>query len=700
VTETSPQHPLRRYSASLRAKLALLTIVSALGLTVALYATYELNSVSHYHAITFDRLAALESMKSATMRFHMSGQKADLDLTQLRSGFQRYQQATRACVEDATPAGRVVLSLMPRYDLLAICRADLERLQAVLPALGVAELAGTSAPVAEQIVAALDQFEANASDLGDPVKRVGNVIAFTLTAVFAAFGSIVLILTVLLLVNTNPVLARLKQVTDRFAAGDFQVKVTDIHRQDELGSIARSLKRLKQAEMTRRETEARLRDLSDHDVLTGLANARRLRERLDQALVRSLALDHQVALVRVDLMETDAYRRLAEACSADRILVEAAERLRLACPHALAMARLEGWHFAVAETGRRASEVASVTAARILQRFKEPFSLGEEAVTLEAVAGIEVCSGDQDSAETLLTKAGQALSLGLKRAGPGRAYFFDEAHYVDLQQELALKHDLSHAVARQELLLYLQPQAACTKGCGLIGFEALLRWDRGQGEMVSPGKFIPMAEDMGIIDEIGLWVLQAACEHAADWPQPLSISVNLSPRQFSDPVMLDQVRDVLQHTSLPPNRLTLEITESVFMEAKAEARAKFSAIKALGCQIALDDFGTGFSSLAYIRDLAFDKIKVDRSFITDLVDNGRAREILRSIIQLGDALNSPVIAEGVETPEQLDTLRTLGCDIIQGYLLDWPQPADEAIARHLMETQSAESRRAVLNAGD
>lgn len=696
---------------SLRAKLSTVAALSLATLALAVFASYELLTAGHYHAVSFERLRAVQLMRDSYTQLQQVPERneqaqgaagtLDLQLRTLQAGLADFEAATRDCLTSASPTGRLVLSAIQDWNILQSCRDDLERIEDLRPAIDRAVLLEQADDAfLARLGEALTLFDARATGMGEPVQRIGDLVATSLSIIFGIAALGMLGLTVSLLINTNPVLRRLQGVTEAFARGDYRERIADCDRKDELGAMARSLNRLKQAEIDRRETEARLRDLSEHDVLTGLANATLLRDRLDDLIRSALTTGQQTALVRLDLLETDSFRRLSDTATQDQLVMAATDRLRQACPHANVLARIDGFRWAIVESGRRASEMASITGARAIGALTRPYVLDGQTVVVDAAAGLAVSPANGHTADQLLSKATQALALGKETVGPGHVHFFDQAQYVSLQEELALKDDLRQAVTRNELRLYLQPQAGCTDVCGLVGFEALVRWQRADGSFVSPGKFIPIAEDLGLIDDIGLWVLRESCRHAKTWPSPLDISVNLSTQQFANPRIVQIVQAVLKETGLPAERLTLEITESVFMEALEEAQCTFSALKALGCQIALDDFGTGFSSLGYIRQLDFDKIKVDRSFVVNIETDKRSREIMRAIIQLGEALASPVVAEGVETQAQLRALLALGCDIVQGYLLDKPLPADAAVDKHLRSPDSSALRMAALSVAE
>jgi predicted signal transduction protein with EAL and GGDEF domain len=295
--------------------------------------------------------------------------------------------------------------------------------------------------------------------------------------------------------------------------------------------------------------------------------------------------------------------------------------------------------------------------------------------------GIAVYPGDGRDASSLIGNADAALHRA-KTGGRGSIRFFAAEMDQRLRDRRAMVHDLHSAVERGELLVYYQPQARIDGE--ITGFEALARWRHPTRGMIAPGVFIPAAEESGLIHAIGEWVLREACREAASWPKPLNIAVNLSPIQFRHGDLPGLVHAVLLETGLAPGRLELEITESVLVEDFARAVTILRRLKLLGVHIAMDDFGTGYSSLSNLQAFAFDKIKIDQSFISSLDSNRQSATIVRAVIGLGRGLDLPVIAEGVETNEQLAFLSSESCAEVQGYLIGKPLPIGayaEAVGR-------------------
>jgi EAL domain-containing protein (putative c-di-GMP-specific phosphodiesterase class I) len=285
--------------------------------------------------------------------------------------------------------------------------------------------------------------------------------------------------------------------------------------------------------------------------------------------------------------------------------------------------------------------------------------------------GIALYPSDADDVTGLLANAEAALYRA-KSDNRGSVLFFEPEMDKQLREKRALQHDLKQALQNDELELYYQPQADMAGN--IVGFEALVRWHHPRQGMVPPASFIPLAEESGLIMPLGQWILRAACKEAASWPKALRIAVNLSPVQFQHGELANQIHETLLETGLPSNRLEIEITEGVLIGDFSRAMATLRRIKNMGVRIAMDDFGTGYSSLSYLQSFPFDKIKIDQVFIANLLNSPQSAAIVRAVIGLGQGLQLPVIAEGVETKEQRDFLAKASCDGMQGYLIGRPQP--------------------------
>jgi predicted signal transduction protein with EAL and GGDEF domain len=300
-------------------------------------------------------------------------------------------------------------------------------------------------------------------------------------------------------------------------------------------------------------------------------------------------------------------------------------------------------------------------------------------VSIGASIGIVTSDYDDRTSDDLMRDADLAL-YAAKAAGKGCYRFFAAEMHEAARERQRLESDLRVAHEKGQLWVAFQPSVdAMTEA--VTGFEALIRWNHPEHGPISPATFIPLAEEIGLINEIGEWVLRTACEEAIKWPDHVSVAVNLSPVQFKSPALPNTVRSVLMETALPAHRLELEITEGVFLSNDEHVHEMIKSLKNIGLKLALDDFGTGYSSLSYLQRVPFDKIKIDRSFVTGASDlEGRNAALIRAMVGLASDLKMQTTAEGVETPEELQLVRTLGCSLVQGYIFGKPMPPEEALA--------------------
>jgi diguanylate cyclase (GGDEF)-like protein len=372
----------------------------------------------------------------------------------------------------------------------------------------------------------------------------------------------------------------------------------------------------------------------------------------------------------------------------DAVLCEAAKRLQNAAGGAF-IARVGGDEFILIVDGPQ-PENAEALVARLLAIGAEDFEVRDNILRIGLSVGVAVYPVDGVDAGTLLANADAALYRA-KAEGRGAVRFFEAEMDERVRDRRALQHDLQSAVDRGELTLHYQPQAEI--GGKIIGFEALVRWNHPTRGLIPPAAFIPIAEESGLIISLGEWILMEACREAASWPQPLQIAINLSPVQFRHGDLPSHVHRVLLETGLSANRLELEITEGVLIGDFARAVSILRRLKALGVRIAMDDFGTGYSSLSYLQSFPFDKIKIDRTFISNVERSAQSATIVRAVISLGRGLNLPVVAEGVETEEQRRFLEGEACDEVQGYLIGRPRPIED-----YEELTGRPARRPVLKA--
>ncbi|MEA2743651.1 MAG: hypothetical protein QOG25_2022 [Acetobacteraceae bacterium] len=421
--------------------------------------------------------------------------------------------------------------------------------------------------------------------------------------------------------------------------------------------------------------ELQIDQLARFDTLTGLAN----RDMFDQQLRKALALAEQsgrgVALLYLDLDRFGTVNEALGPQAAEQILVQTAQRLTSVVRETDTVARLAGDEFAIIQFMAEPSSNATALADRVMAAMGLPFFAADEPVTLTASVGMVLYPADGTQPADLMKNAVLALRQA-KREGGGRWRHFKPGMDLLLRTRRSLELDLKTALKDGQFSLNYQPFVNI-ESQELIGYEALLRWDHPERGRIPPAEFIPFAEECGLIVPIGSWVLATACAEAVSWDDAVVVAVNLSPAQFIQPGIVATVAEVLRQTGLPPTRLELEITEGTLMGDTQNALRILTALKALGVKIAMDDFGTGYSSLSYLRKFPFDKIKIDRSFISEVEDHAEAETIVHTIIAMCHSLRLNVTAEGVETTRQLAMLRTHGCTFAQGYLLGRPCPADQ-----------------------
>ncbi len=423
----------------------------------------------------------------------------------------------------------------------------------------------------------------------------------------------------------------------------------------------------------RRQVEDRISHLANHDALTGLPNRTMLATRVNEALSRA-AGGTGFAMLCLDLDHFKEINDVLGHVAGDALLEIVAQRLRGCVGRFDTVARLGGDEFAVLQANVTDRQQAEVLAGRIVEALGTPFDIDGSSQAIGSSIGIAMAPQDGADYGQLLKHADVAL---YKAKDDGRATwrFFSESMDEELKARRAMEIDLKRALQAGELELRYQPLLDVAS-MGIGGFEALIRWMHPVNGMVAPSDFIPVAEEIGLINAIGEWVLNRACQQAMTWSDTIKIAVNVSIVQLRDRRFVEIVEQALAASGLSPRRLELEITESVFMTNNAKAMENLKALKALGICFAMDDFGTGYSSLSYLTKFAFDKIKIDRSFLRNLFDSDEAGQIVRTIVALGNNLGMRVTAEGVETLKQLKMLEGIGCHEIQGYLIGRPMTAD------------------------
>jgi diguanylate cyclase (GGDEF)-like protein len=421
--------------------------------------------------------------------------------------------------------------------------------------------------------------------------------------------------------------------------------------------------------------EAQVRYLARHDVLTGTLNRASFAQALDASAQRAAGGGPSFAVLCIDL---DRFKEVNDSlghAAGDQMLRTVASRLRGVVRERDLVARLGGDEFAVLQADVERPDVVLRLAERIVATLGESHSVAGHELRGGASVGAAIYGRDTADIDELLHRADSALYRA-KVAGRGRFSFYDETIDRQLQERRATARDLRDALHREHLDVHFQALYE-SDGRTLTGYEALVRWTHPRRGVIAPSEFIPLAEETGLIEELGHWVLQRACAIAAGWPPSLSVSVNLSAMQFRSGDLVARVAQSLRDSGLPATRLELEITESLLMSNTEQVVRALHDLTAMGVRIVMDDFGTGYSSLAYLWRFPFDKVKIDRAFTQNLDSDPKVSVIVRSIVSLAHSLNIRVNAEGVESPAQLRALQRHGCDEVQGFLLGCPAPDDE-----------------------
>jgi diguanylate cyclase (GGDEF)-like protein/PAS domain S-box-containing protein len=423
----------------------------------------------------------------------------------------------------------------------------------------------------------------------------------------------------------------------------------------------------------RRQAEERIAHLAHHDPLTDLPNRAAFNEYLEAVVARATRSGEPFALLAVDLDRFKEVNDVFGHSAGDALLCEVAARLKHAADGAF-VARLGGDEFTLICDSGPQPATAEALGTCLQAAVADAIEIAGHQTRIGLSIRVALFPTDGADAATLRSNADIAL-YRTKADGRGTVRFFEADMDKRLRDRRTLQRDLQYAVKRGELAIHFQPQSRV--GVGVVGFEALLRWHHPSRGTISPNIFIPLAEESGLIISIGEWILRETCREAASWPRPLQIAVNLSPVQFQHGDLPGTVHEILLETGLAPHRLELEITEGVLIGDFSRALSILRKLKALGVRIAMDDFGTGYSSLSYLQSFPFDKIKIDRSFVSNLDRSSQSAAIIRAVIGLGRGLELPVVAEGVETQEQLTFLTDEACDEIQGYLVGRPLPIEE-----------------------
>jgi diguanylate cyclase (GGDEF)-like protein/PAS domain S-box-containing protein len=420
----------------------------------------------------------------------------------------------------------------------------------------------------------------------------------------------------------------------------------------------------------RKQAEQHIRFLAHHDALTGLPNRASFNRQLDAEINLAKRHGQSFAVLGLDLDRFKEVNDLFGHAAGDMLLQRVGQALLKALDDGQFAARLGGDEFAIIVPHIGTPARAGRIAERILDSFRRENEHSTDGALISASIGIALFPSDADDAEHLTNYADTALYRA-KQDGRGIYRYFEAKMGAEVRDRRLLEHELRHAISRNQLRVVYQPQVNIQSGA-VTGFEALLRWDHPERGAISPAVFIPVAEESGLILQIGEWVLRTACAEAASWTNPLSVAINVSAVQIHNVHLHQLLCDVLVQTGLSPSRLEIEITETALIRDMTRALSSLRQIKALGIRIAMDDFGTGYSSLSNLRAFPFDKIKVDQSFIKSVDSNEQSAAIVRAVLGLGRGLNLPVLAEGVERIEELEFLRAEVCSSAQGYWLSRP----------------------------
>ena len=424
----------------------------------------------------------------------------------------------------------------------------------------------------------------------------------------------------------------------------------------------------------KRKSEAEITRLALFDGLTGLANRQRMHLSLDKTLNQKAGPYRATGLFLMDLDRFKAVNDTLGHPAGDALLKQVAQRLQRGVGDQGLVGRLGGDEFQVVLPGMEAREPLSVLARDLIASLSQPYFIAGASVTIGCSIGIAIAPEHGEDSETLIRNADLAL-YAAKADGRGVHRFYSDEMLAGAQSRKLLEDDLRHALGTGAFHLAYQPVVA-TKDARIVGYEALLRWDHPVRGSVSPAMFIPVAEECGLIEQIGEWVLRTACHAAARWPRGVRVAVNVSPIQFANPKLPAIVTSALAASGIAPQRLELEITEGVFLDESVSSERMFRALKGLGVRLALDDFGTGYSSLGYLRSAPFDKIKIDQSFVRGAAMPGnRNAAIIKAIVTLADTLGMETTAEGVEIQDEIELVRDLGCSHIQGYVYGRGMPA-------------------------
>nr|WP_246429591.1 EAL domain-containing protein [Prosthecomicrobium pneumaticum] len=526
------------------------------------------------------------------------------------------------------------------------------------------------------------EFEIDRAD-----RLIDETIALTLAGV--AIGSL-LVLTLLYRIRQTIAkpLAAIMDALMRLAAGECVQSVPGTERRDEIGAMARAFEvfranaaALERAHEETRAAQKQAQSLARHDALTGLPNRRVFSVELQAAVARSLGEGISYAVMLLDLDRFKPVNDIQGHAVGDTVLCEVARRLREIVRREDTVARLGGDEFAVvaAADGGDPREGVMRLASRLIAAIREPIAIGDGAVEVGASIGIAWCPADGRDAESLLRAADIAMYRA-KRDGRSTYRFFEQSMDEELRDRAALEADLRKAIGEERLEPHYQPLVDMRDG-HVYGFEVLARWNHPTRGWIRPDVFIPLAEQIGLISDLTWSLLRRACRDSRQWSDDIRLALNISPVQLKDPLLPNQILGILAEEGFAPTRLEIEVTETALVSDLKTAKAILSSLRSNGVRIALDDFGTGYSSLYHLRELKFDKVKIDRSFVQSMQTSSDSRKIVDAIVSLAKTLGLPTVAEGIEDKAVLDHLASIGCDFGQGFYLGRAMPAEAAVER-------------------
>ena len=423
----------------------------------------------------------------------------------------------------------------------------------------------------------------------------------------------------------------------------------------------------------RQQAEAYITKLASEDPLTSLHNRRVFRAKMQEVCERPS--QERFAVLFMDMDQFKVVNDTLGHRTGDQLLIQVAKRLQSVLDESDVLARLGGDEFAILLPAIQSNDQVEVVARRIIDVVAKPFNVDQNVITTGISIGIAIGPDHGNSADALLVAADLAL-YSVKVGARGTYRIFEKRMNDDVNSRREIELQLRDALTNGGLDVHYQP-IVDLRNYAITGFEALMRWPHPSKGMISPAKFIPVAEECGLIDALGRWILVEACNRAKQWPVDMKVSVNVSPIQLAKPDFVATVQSVLATTGLDPHRLVLECTETIFIEDSEKMLSTLHKLKQIGVQIALDDFGTGYSSLSYLRSFPFDIVKIDRSFVSDLDASTSSSVIVQAVILIAGSLGIRTVAEGIETEAQLTLLKLLGCNDVQGYLLGKPAPASE-----------------------